>query len=208
MYRGPLYVDDDEEVALRSGPEVARRMLALWVVVLRAEGMPRQEAWDLIDRLGLREALSPEEEGFLADAEPDPDTSRAYVWRLEAIWVLLWALGRVEELGWPVGMCDVPRIVGLVKPFEGSSELVTGGTLRPASEILDEQDLIMRVHWAIRDAWLKGRRVPEHLDWSDEGEPLDVSECASVGVVEQRHHALNWLVRFLDADWDEVDTPT
>nr|WP_145275439.1 DUF4272 domain-containing protein [Tautonia plasticadhaerens] len=83
MYRGPLYVDDDEEVALRSGPEVAGRMLSLWVVVLRAEGMPRLEAWDLIDRLVLREALSPQEEGFLADAEPDPDTSRAYTgaWR-------------------------------------------------------------------------------------------------------------------------------
>ena len=28
------------------------------------------------------------------------------------------------------------------------------------------------------------------------------------GVVKERHHTLNWLVRFEDADWDDVDTPT
>jgi hypothetical protein len=28
------------------------------------------------------------------------------------------------------------------------------------------------------------------------------------GVVAERHYALNWLVRYGDADWDDVDTPT
>jgi hypothetical protein len=28
------------------------------------------------------------------------------------------------------------------------------------------------------------------------------------GVIQERHHALNWLVRFEDAEWDDVDTPT
>jgi hypothetical protein len=32
---------------------------------------------------------------------------------------------------------------------------------------------------------------------------------AAVGVVEQRHHTLNWLVNFLNPEnWDNVDTPT
>jgi hypothetical protein len=28
------------------------------------------------------------------------------------------------------------------------------------------------------------------------------------GVLQERHHALNWLVRFEDREWDDVDTPT
>ncbi len=28
------------------------------------------------------------------------------------------------------------------------------------------------------------------------------------GVVFERHHALNWLTRFGDAEWDDVETPT
>jgi hypothetical protein len=32
---------------------------------------------------------------------------------------------------------------------------------------------------------------------------------AEVGVVEQRHYTLNWLVNYLDPkNWDCVDTPT
>lgn len=37
---------------------------------------------------------------------------------------------------------------------------------------------------------------------------VPVTQSAAVGVVAERHHALNWLVRFMDADWDDVDTPT
>jgi hypothetical protein len=207
-YPGPLYVADDEQVVLRGGPEVARRMLALWVVVLRSEGMPRDEALALVERLGLREAVSPEERNFLRDPEPDEDTCAKLEWRLESIWVLLWALGRIEALDWPNGMCDVPRLVELIKPYESDLTLTSGARMRPKAEVLDAQDLTMRVHWAIRDAWLKSRVVPEGLDWSAEGELVPVTTCPAVGVVEQRHHTLNWLVRFLDAEWDEVDTPT
>jgi hypothetical protein len=207
-YPGPLYVADDEEVDLRGGPEVARRMLALWVVVLRSEGMPRDEALALVERLGLREAVSPQERTFLQDPQPDEGTCTKLDWRLESIWVLLWALGRVEALDWPSGMCDVPRLVELVKPYESDLALTSGAHLRPKEDILDAQDLTMRVHWAIRDAWLKSRMIPEGLDWSTGDELVPVATCPAVGVVEQRHHALNWLVRFLDADWDDVDTPT
>src|SRR4051812_24276983 len=70
---GPLYVGDDDEVLLRDGLEVVDRMLVLWAVVLRAEGTPREEALHLIERLGLGDATSPEEERFLRD--PDPEES-------------------------------------------------------------------------------------------------------------------------------------
>jgi hypothetical protein len=52
--------------------------------------------------------------------------------------------------------------------------------------------------------------VPEDLDWSEQNEDyVPVHLSAAVGVVEQRHYTLNWLVNFLDPeDWDHVDTPT
>ena len=66
-----------------------------------------------------------------------------------------------------------------------------------------------KVHWAIRDAWLNKRPVPANLDWSSPAERLPAEECAAVGVVEQRHHTLNWLACFGgEDDWDRVDTPT
>ena len=107
-------------------------------------------------------------------------------------------------------MCDVPNLAGILKHQEANPEFITGAQLRPTAKILDADDLIMRIHWAIRDAHLNhGALIPEDLDWSRESEMVPVTRCAAVGVVEQRHHTLNWLVNFADPeDWDSVDTPT
>lgn len=210
VYSGPLFVSDDDEVTLQSPQEVARRTLVLWAVELRAEGIPQKEAIGLIEGLDLWDSVSPEEKRFLQDDNPDPAESQELVWRLESIWVLLWALGYVEDLNWPSGMCDVPKLVEILKPHESNASFITDAKLRSKTEILDAQDLIMRIHWAIRDAHLNhGGIIPDDLDWSQDYNAVTVTMSAAVGVVEQRHYTLNWLVNFLKPkDWDHVDTPT
>ncbi len=206
----PLLVEDDEEVTLQAAQDVARRVLVLWAVELRAEGMSQQEALGLIDQLDLWSSVSLEEKQFLQNPNPGPDECRRLVWRLESIWVLLWALGYIEELDWPSGMCDVPKVVEILQRHESSAAFIRDARLRSKAELLDAQDLIMRIHWAIRDAALhQGGIVPEDLDWSHDEDWLPVTQCAAVNVVEERHYTLNWLVRFLNPKgWDDVDTPT
>jgi hypothetical protein len=210
VYAGPLFVADDDEARPQPAIEIARRVLVLWAVELRAEGMPLAEALRMIEAHNLWSSVSPSERAFLHDEDPDSDECQRLVWRLESIWILMWALGRIDELGWPGGMCDVRRLVDLVRPLEDDAAFISSAQLRPIAEILDAQDLVMRIHWAIRDAYLHhGGMVPEDLDWSGQAEYVPVQLCAAVGVVEQRHYALNWLVSFLDPeDWDHVDTPT
>ena len=70
--------------------------------------------------------------------------------------------------------------------------LESAGHLRPAPEILDALDLHQRLHWAVREAERGGGTAGE----------LDA------GVIRERHRALNWLVRFENAAWDDVDTPS
>jgi hypothetical protein len=210
VYSGPLFVDDDNEVKIQAPDEVARRTMVLWAVELRAEGAPQAETLGIIEQLDLWKSVSPSEKAFLENKSPSPDECQRLVWRLESIWVLMWALGHIEQLDWPSGMCDVPKLASLVSPHEGDTAFITSARLRPASEIGDAQDLIMRIHWAIRDAYLhQGGMIPVELDWSQDDDWVPVTLSAEVGVVEQRHHTLNWLVNFLDPDnWDNVDTPT
>jgi hypothetical protein len=205
-----LFVDDEHEVELQSPEEVARRTMVLWAVELRAEGVPQEETLGLIEQLDLWTCVSPSEKLFLQNKNPDPDECRQLVWRLESIWVLMWALGHIEQLDWPSGMCDGPTLAGLVSPHEADSAFINSAVLRPATEILDAQDLMMRIHWAIRDAYLhQDGMIPEDLDWSQDSEFAPTTLSAAVGVVEQRHYALNWLVKFLNPEnWDNVDTPT
>ncbi|HEX6611164.1 MAG TPA: DUF4272 domain-containing protein [Hyphomicrobiaceae bacterium] len=48
-----------------------------------------------------------------------------------------------------------------------------------------------RYHWAVRDASINGRPSPADLD---------------PGIVMERHHALNWLIGYIDADDVTTDT--
>ena len=210
VFPGPLVTCDDDEVKLQDAAEVAKRTLVLWAVELRAEGVPQEEAIEIVEELDLWPSASPQEIRFLKEAEPDPDECQRLIWRLESIWVLLWSLGYIEDLNWPSGICNVQTIVDILGEFESDPSFIANATLCAKPEILDAQDLIMRIHWAIRDAMLnKGGMISENLDWSEDYEMVSVTMSAAVGVVEQRHHALNWLVDFNHPEnWDQVDTPT
>ncbi|HZV06332.1 MAG TPA: DUF4272 domain-containing protein [Gemmataceae bacterium] len=202
-----LFIDDDEETALREPAEVARRLLVLSAVTYRADGGDRQKAVELIERNNLWEHVTPQERLLLEPEEADPDLAHALLWQLEGLWVMAWALGKLE-LPWPSGFCDVSRLNTILGDCESRKDFVKSAVLRPKKEILDALQLTLLQHWAIRDAFIHQREIPIDLDWNNESEMMPVRGCPTTGVVAERHHALNWLVRFGDADWDDVDTPT
>ena len=202
----PLYAEDDGRVVLREPAEVARRALVLLAVVQRAEASPRDMVLKRVSKLKLRDDVSPDERSFLQCDVPDEQQSRQLVWRVECIWVLMWALGHVEELGWPTGMCDVPRLARMLHPKKGIPDLVSQARLRPKAEILDALDLTRRLHWAIGDARKAGRPLPANLDWSRPEAMVPPEQCPAGNIVPERHRALCWLTRFREAEWDEVET--
>jgi len=202
-----LHVEDDEAVTLRKPREVARRVLVLSAVSFLADGGPRDAALEMIDHADLWPAVSPEEKDFLEATRTDPEKAHKLLWRLEALWVLAWALGDLD-LDWPSGMCDVPRLVKHVETYEGREDFIAKATLRPKTQILDAQQLTLLIHWAITDAFVHHRSVPADLDWSGNSDMVPVTQAPAVAVVEERHRALNWLTCLDNADWDHVDTST
>jgi hypothetical protein len=204
---GGLFIDDDEETTLREPAEVARRVLVLYAVTYRADGGDRSQALDLIERHGLWPHVSLQERKLLEAEQLDGDLARGLLWRLEGLWLLVWTLGDLE-LPWPGGFCDVPRLTTTLMGYEERPDFVAAAILRPKAEILDALQLTLLQHWAVRDAFIHKRDIPADLDWSVGTAMMPVRGCPVTGVVAERHHALNWLVRFGDADWDDVDTPT
>lgn len=165
-------VISDVEVQLRTGAEVRARAEALAAVARRGLGGPKE------DVSGLK--LSPIEAKFLDFDIPDEGEMFEAAWRTESRFLLEWALGAHAELPWPGDLA--PPMVEL-----------TGETLRPAGDILDQLDLHFRLHWAMRQAAQDKQEPPPGVNLS---------------VVMERHYTLNWLVRFEDAEWDDVDMPT
>ncbi|MYM83637.1 DUF4272 domain-containing protein [Duganella sp. FT50W] len=186
----------EPELRLRAPEDILRRMLALFVVAIRAESLTTEKpitVADLQQRFPPAFAnLSDAERAFLAQEAPTQQEITQFLWRYEAILVLQWALGLQKEQPFPNEICDVSSISGKVIE-RGTEGLRKQLVARAPSEILDALDLHYRLHWASRQAILKKTPVPADLN---------------DGVLQERHHALNWLVRFEDREWDDVDTPT
>jgi hypothetical protein len=179
---------------------VARRCLILAGVQAVALGREAQRVIAWLQREGLWPDVSRDEQSFLSQPSVDRALQNALTWRAEALWTLWWALGIAEKLSWPPGECDLGDVLdrpsGPQVPWIGDDTpaFVTSCVLRAAAEILDETDLIYRVHWAVREAALRRRLVPAGVD---------------PDVVVERHYALNWLIRRYGVnDWDDVDTST
>lgn len=189
-------VVSEDEVKLQSADDVAWRAIALFGVAVRAESLGSNEPIpieELKQRLPLAfKAFTPLETEFIESDETGSQTIIHFAWRYEALFVLQWALGLHDRLPFPDTICDVPLVARKVlDPKPG--QLLQSATLRDTEEILDALDLNYCLMWSARDASIRKQESTAGLE---------------LAVIEQRQHALNWLVRFQDADWDQVDIPS
>ncbi|MVP02433.1 DUF4272 domain-containing protein [Paenibacillus lutrae] len=192
----------DEHITIRTREEIARRAVALCILAMYGASFSSEEV-DVGEEkaftarlIGLYQAddfFTPREQEFLAREHPGLTDAVQFAWMYECYWVLLWALGYVEELQFPGEICDVQTAVDILRESGHYDGFAENARIRTRQEILDEADLIYRYDWACVNARVNGEPAPAGLN--DE-------------VVIERHRALNWLIRYMDADWDDVRTDT
>ena len=198
----PLLWERAEEPG-RTVEEVCRRAAALLIVSLYSEcrvgeHMSYEESREFVDPIiegyGAEGFFSPDEKAYLDDPNSDEKTQIQYAWQYENLWVMEWALGLTDDLFWPTRICDVPQSVRIMRDYPSMEELTAAARLRPRKELLDQADLIYRLHWACVDARVMGMPAPQELE---------------DGVVMERHRALFWLAGCDEmCGWDDVDLST
>jgi hypothetical protein len=116
-------------------------------------------------------------------------------WMSERLVVLCWALGKLEHLPEPDEQCDNAALQSILPPFAeiGVSDFINGAALRTDRELMAMADTTLHLHWVARDAKLNGTqpRVPVDIE-----------------VIQERHHAINWVIGYDGAEWDEVASDT
>jgi hypothetical protein len=186
-------VEDESDTRLRPAIEVAKRSIALFSVSAVGFGASSERAIKWLGNEELWDSLSPQEQTFLLNRNPSQQDLANASWRVESLWTLLWCLGKIESLEFPTDTCDVDLIQELMPPPDTSCQkFCREATVRTLSEVLDQTDLVYRIHWAVVEARLKGQPTPCSLNSS---------------VVYERHYALNWLIFYAD-EWDNVTTDT
>lgn len=191
----------DEHTPTRSEEEVAKRAVALCIAALKGECLGAGESaedtaalvQEVIDKYEAASFFSPEEERFIQKHGAEQQEIISYSWGYEAYHVMLWALGYVKELGAPMELCNVGKDVGYLQQKDSFADFLSDASLRSKSEIRDEADLIYRYSWVCVDSRVNDKTPPAGLNG---------------GVAYERHRALNWLICYLDQDWDDVRTDT
>jgi hypothetical protein len=185
--------ESESEASPPSLEEVAFRALCLLLIAGRGCGLDPETEKRVIDSGELMTHFTAVERAFIANPSPTEQDRVNFSWKFECAWVLLWALGYIEEgLGKPVTICDVQRAYEIA--WERSpEEFMADARLKATSEILDQAYLVYHCHWAVRNAWLCGEDPPAGLNGS---------------VVAEWHYALNWLTGLYGKDWDNITTDT
>ncbi len=186
---------DSARITLRSPEEIARRVSVLAIINLLAfDSVSADEATDYLQRYHLWDFVTSGEKDLLNN--PDEEKKRLATWQCEAIWTLLWALGKVPELGFPDQLCQLNDIAPAdypVGPDKDPNDFIQAvQSSRSAGEILTARDLYYRLHWTCTDARLSNTPT-------DKVHP---------GVVYERYYALNWLISHQGQEWDEVSCDT
>lgn len=187
----PISVDE-QEVTIKSKEDIIDRLIALTIVSAKAMEAPSAKIEQFIERYNANELFTPKEREFMLSRVPSHHEMIQYSWSPECVWVFLWSLNLIPTLDVPANLCNVEFVFQTVLR-NSKQDLIDKSTVKPISEILDERDFIYRAHWAVREAQLKNLKIPSTLN---------------ADVVYERHYTLNWLVNFMEEEWDDVSINT
>jgi hypothetical protein len=178
---------------VRDASEIARRALALFGVAGLGLGALHNDINSWLKEEDLWDELSPSELAYVSENEPTEKQSIDATWKSEALIVLLWSLEKMEYLPAITEQCDTSIFQELLPPYANlsSAEFIASAKRRPDDILIKMADELMGYHWQARDARIHSK--PTHLD---------------IEIIQERHHAINWVIGYDGAPWDEVTTDT
>jgi len=186
--------DDDLEDEFRGASDCAKRCIVLYALKSVAHGANAESVVSWLKSEKLWPAVSNEEKSFFLSANPSESQVINASWRIEALSLLLWALGNKVNISDLSTMCDSDQVDSICNFYLKSTiAFIESATLIPESKIYDVYELIYESHWKIRDAQINSKSLDKKYD---------------SGVVMERHHAINWLMGHCGQEWDEVTTDT
>lgn len=178
------------QIELRNKDAILDRIYALTIITAKAEDIPIDQLQNIIKEKEIT-AFSPYER-YVLDNEVPAEELSILTWRYESLFLLCWAINKVDLLPYPSEMCSVDTFLSPILE-QSRADFSKNITLRTKEEIATALDLIYRMHWACVDARIKSETPSRNLH---------------PGIVYERHYALNWLTHHREQAWDSITTDT
>lgn len=200
-------IEADEEVTLRSEHALHQRLIALWAVSHALEANTKAQVTAYLQQHQLIELLSAHEKRFLSDGFSDLNSPApqdhsnelaAMQSRRHAFAFLAWCAGLVPKIDLGTKPCDISQAIACfpaqVDAQAAAPTFPQNLKMRRKDAIMDWSDLLYRLHWAVRHAYLNHKPSPGNID---------------AELVREWHQAVNWMCCYDEEDnWDRVSTET
>lgn len=189
-------VKDGAAVTCPSLEEMAKRALALMGVAIYSGCMLDEEQgfkgaqmflMDYIDNNNTQDYFSPAEWEYIHNMKATKKEQHHFIRQYEALYIMEWALGLVENLEFPDHPCDAQMLIKSLRKGTSISRVMAKSKPKSPREILDVYDMVSCIHWACLSA-------REH--------DLPAPAGMNLGIVNLWHRTLNWLIG--RGDWDQV----
>lgn len=171
---------------IRSPQEVAERTLALFSVVAISQGAPKNEVIEWLSETTLINTLTPKEKEYLDN--PSIKESINFSWKSEALLILVWALNLIEMIPSSSSPCDISVFQEILPPFIDISEeeFIFNTKLKANNELFEVVIILQNEHAQARK----------------------LKDTKKIEILQERHHAINWIVGYCNQAWDDITTDT
>jgi len=173
-------MENEHDVTVKTGQQIAKRILILsYLNCVAFDPSLQQEVMMFLIREKLWDDASAKEKTLFHKSKLSEDDMAEIQWRAESIWIMLWALHKINTLELPVKEINPEEIFPLLPGFlEITNDFIDTAQTRAYTEILGEADFTFRLNWAIREASHRGETLP------------GINEF----VAYERYLALNWMI--------------
>jgi Domain of unknown function (DUF4272) len=186
-------IEEESEAIIRTAADIAKRILILINFGVYSEDGDRNEIVEFFKSAQLWDSVSEYEKKLLSKKKLTEKDKINISWKSECIYLMLWAINKIDNLGLPIDQCNIGEMLDLLpNAFDSTKGFIQNATVRPTAEILDNSDLIYRLHWAAREADSKDEDIPGDID---------------IGIIQEWHYAINWIT-YYDENWDDILTDT
>lgn len=185
-------IEEESETVLRTAQEIAERIIILSYLCYIGE--VEEDKLDVVKYLKkekLWDSVTPiEKKQFLTTSKFEQQELINISWKAECIWILLWTIKKIEVLEMPTDEIQIEDFIELLPDFmETTKHFIETSQLRYKSEILDQSDLLYRLHWAAKN---------------DKSHELSINRS----IIQERHYAINWVTCYENLNWDEITVDT
>jgi hypothetical protein len=156
---------------------------------------PRDDVAAWLKETGLWHALSPQELTLFEASSLRRQMMIDAAWRSEALTVLLWSLRKIDALPEADEQCHTAIFQRILPPYTGETveQFVNSATRRSDAALFHLAEIYRSLHAEYRFAKQQNRPPRQPV----RGE-----------IIQERHHAINWIVGYDGLDWDVVTTDT